>query len=66
MKSWKTTLFGCGTAAAYAALTAVQNGNLEPKDLAIIAGFAALGYFSKSINVEGKEKKDVTGGTKQQ
>lgn len=53
MKNWKTTLAGCGSAAVYAAIAAIQAGTLEPKDLAIIAGLAALGVLAKDLNVTG-------------
>lgn len=58
MKNWKTTAAGCASAAIYAIIAAVQTGKLEPKDLAIIGGIAALGVLAKDLN--------VTGGTKQQ
>lgn len=45
-------------AAAYAAIAALQNGQIEPKDIAISAALAALGVLAKDFN--------VTGGTKQQ
>lgn len=53
MKNWKTTLAGCLSAGAYAAIAAAQNGTIEPKDLAIIAGLAALGVLAKDLNVTG-------------
>lgn len=56
MKNWKTTLAGMLSAAGYAALTAMQNGTLEPRDLAIIAGLAAVGVLAKDLNVTGAGK----------
>jgi hypothetical protein len=56
MKSWKTTLAGMLSAGGYAALTAMQNGTLEPRDLAIIAGLAAVGVLAKDLNVTGAGK----------
>jgi len=53
MKNWKTTLAGCGSGAAYAVIAAVQAGTLEWKDLAVIAGLAALGVLAKDLNVTG-------------
>jgi len=41
------------SAGGYAALTAAQNGTLEPRDLAIIAGLAAVGALAKDLNVTG-------------
>lgn len=55
MKNWKTTLTGCLTAGIYAALTAIQNGNLEPRDIAIVGGIAALGVLAKDLNVTGEQ-----------
>lgn len=56
MKNWKTTLAGMLSAAGYAALTAMQNGTLEPRDLAIIGGLAAVGVLAKDLNVTGTGK----------
>ncbi|MCX5828747.1 MAG: hypothetical protein NTV58_12230 [Deltaproteobacteria bacterium] len=53
LKNWKTTLAGCVTAGGYAALTAAQQGNIEPNQLAIIVGIAALGALAKDHNVTG-------------
>jgi hypothetical protein len=54
LKSWKTTLAGCATAGIYAAITAVQNGTIEPNQIAIIAGIAALGALAKDHDKTGK------------
>ena len=53
IKNWKTTLAGCASAALYAVLAAMQAGKLEPKDLAIIAGMAAIGVLAKDLDVTG-------------
>jgi len=55
MKNWKTTLAGAVPAVGYAVIAAVQAGNINYKDLLIVAGLALLGYFAKD--------KNVTGGT---
>lgn len=56
MKSWKTTLAGCLSAAAYAAASYASGGAFVLKDLIIAVGVAALGFLAKDL--------DVTGGTK--
>ena len=56
MRNRKTTLAGMLSAGGYAALTAAQNGTLEPRDLAIIAGLAAVGVLAKDLNVTGTGK----------
>ena len=58
MKNWKTTLVGVVSAALYAAVAYIQSGRIEPKEIAIAAGIAALGALAKDLN--------VTGGTVQQ
>lgn len=51
--SWKTTILGILTAIANVCLPMLAGGKVEPKDFAISAGIAALGYFSKDHNVTG-------------
>lgn len=51
MKNWKTTLAGIVTAILYGGLGLFQQGNLNWKDYAIMAGTAALGAVSKDFNV---------------
>lgn len=53
MKNWKTTLIGLLTAILNAVLPIVNNGQIQPRDIAVSAGIAALGYFSKDFNVTG-------------
>jgi hypothetical protein len=53
MKNWKTTLAGCVSAAIYAVIAAVQAGRIDPKDLAVAGGLAALGILAKDLNVTG-------------
>ena len=53
MKNWKTTLAGCVSAALYAVIAAVQAGKVDPKDLAIAGGLAAIGILAKDLNVTG-------------
>jgi hypothetical protein len=53
MKNWKTTLAGCVTAMLYAVLSALQAGTVEPKDLVIAGGMAAIGALAKDLNVTG-------------
>jgi len=53
MKNWKTTLAGCVSAALYAVIAAVQAGKIDPKDLAIAGGLAAIGILAKDLNVTG-------------
>jgi len=53
MKNWKTTLAGCATAGVYAAFAYLQNGGLEPKEAAIVAGVAILGVLAKDLDVTG-------------
>jgi len=56
LKSWKTTIAGCATAATYAGLSAAQNGNVEPNQIAIAAGIAVIGALAKDHNVTGSDK----------
>lgn len=56
MKNWKTTLAGMLSAGLYAGMAYAQNGGLEPKELAIVAGLAALGVLAKDLNVTGGAK----------
>lgn len=59
MKNWKTTLIGSLTAIANAILPMLTTGNfdsLQPKDLAVSAGIAAIGWFAKDAGVTGTEK----------
>jgi len=53
MKNWKTTLVGCVTAATYAIIACLQAGKIDPKDIALAAGIAALGFVAKDLNVTG-------------
>ena len=53
MKNWKTTLAGCLSGAIYAVIAAVQSGTINPKDLAVAGGLAALGILAKDLNVTG-------------
>jgi hypothetical protein len=57
MKNWKTTLAGCVSAALYAGLAILQTGKLDPKDIALAAGIAALGFLAKDLNVTGGSVK---------
>jgi hypothetical protein len=56
MKNWRTTVAGILTAAVYGAFASIQAGEIEPKTIAVAAGIAALGYFSKDAGVSGTEK----------
>ena len=58
MKNWKTTLAGCLSAALYAALTLMQTGKMEPKEIALAAGIAALSILAKDLNVTGGGTND--------
>lgn len=53
MSNWKTTLLGLLTAILNVLLPALSSGSVEPKDMAVSAGIAALGYFAKDSNVTG-------------
>jgi len=52
-KSWQTTLAGCLLAVGNLALTMVQSGTVNPKELLVSAGFAVLGILMKDWNVTG-------------
>jgi hypothetical protein len=52
-KNWRTTLTGAFIAAGYAALTLMQKGSMQPKEILIACGIAALGAISKDANVTG-------------
>jgi len=53
MKNWRTTAAGCLSAAIYAIIAAFQAGRIDPKDLAVAGGLAALGILAKDLNVTG-------------
>ncbi len=54
MKDWKTTAAGLLGGAFYAAVTAIQAGTIEPKDIALAAALGALGYLARD-----KKKAEV-------
>lgn len=56
MRNWKTTLVGVGSAVFAVVWPMVQTGNVTLKDIAIAAGLALLGYFSKDAGVSGTAK----------
>lgn len=57
MKDWKTTLAGCGGAAAYALATYLQSGKLEVKEMVITVVIAVGFALAKDFNVSGTTAK---------
>ena len=53
MKNWRTTAIGIITAIMYGSLGLLQQGNLNWKDYAFMAGTTALGIVAKDLNVTG-------------
>lgn len=56
MKNWKTTLVGALGAVFSVVWPLIQTGQVTVKDIAIAAGLALLGYFSKDAGVTGSAK----------
>jgi hypothetical protein len=53
LKNWKTTLAGLIAAGAYGGVTAAQQGNLEPNQIALAAGIAVIAALAKDHDVTG-------------
>lgn len=57
MKSWKTTLIGVGSAAAYLIYHLLQHIPITGGDITIMLGMIGLGAAAKDSNVTGGSVK---------
>jgi hypothetical protein len=53
MKSWKTTLLGCLTAAIVAIEPIISTGNVDWKSVGYAAAIAAFSFLAKDADVTG-------------
>lgn len=54
MKSWKTTIIGCGGAVLQVIIPLIQTGGISINQILSATVMAMLGYFAKDKNVTGK------------